>query len=1478
MDETLETRSKVSSSLRSGQLTSSSTAAARARAKAEAARAQLSFAKQEASILKQQAEQLKKKADLDAELHVLKSQKAAAAALAEAQAWEASAQESEHPQQPQLDGMQQISPLERVQEYVQQQSELGDDLQTPQVNHPELLSSLVPQPATAIDATPKAHKEPSIHQPSRSNNQEFTPLPVFRALSPKRESCNWSYGGEPANYDRLHHPQSKVWTPTPVRSSHADTSDLTRYLIRKEMISSGLLRFDDRPENYWAWKASFLSSIQDLGVTPQEELDLLSKWLGPQSAAQAKRVRAAYINNPTAGLQMVWQRLEECFGAPEVIEHALLKKIQDLPKLTNRDNQRLRELGDLLLELHAAKTSGHLPGLSHLDTAHGVNPILEKLPYNLQEKWVAAASRFKRENAVSYPPFSFFVKLVNEEAKIRNDPSFSCVTSANANNPRIETMTQQKYRSHVSAKRTEIASNLAASPNVPTGKNNLDPDKQCPLHCKPHPLRKCRLFKSKTLEERKAYLKDNNICFKCCSSVQHMAKDCPKSVQCTDCGSERHITALHPNPRPQRAESLVASEGYGGEEREGEASVANVTSKCTEVCGDSVGSRSCSKICLVRVYPAGQPEKAVKMYAVLDEQSNRSLAKTYFFDIFNIEGQLEPYTLKTCSGVVEIAGRRARDFILESLDGTTQLPLPTLIECDMIPDDRTEIPSPEVTHFYPHLKAIKGKIPEIDPEADILLLLGRDILRVHKVREQHNGLHNEPYAQRLDLGWVIVGEVCLGEVHKTSNICVYKTNILPNGRASLLSACPNNMQVKEKLGCHTSNLSLQSSAQHLKSKESEFASQVFQRTQHDDVPAMSIDDESFLKTLDEQVYKDSYNTWVSPLPFRSPRNHLPNNRPQALKRLASLRRTLEKKPQMRKHFIDFMQRMFVEKQAEPAPPLKDGEERWYLPIFGVYHPQKPEQIRVVFDSSAKHEGVSLNDVLLSGPDLNNTLLGVLIRFRREPIAVTADVQQMFYCFKVCEEHRNFLRFLWYENNDLQKAVKEFRMTVHVFGNSPSPAVAIYCLRQAAKQAEDSTTSAREFITRNFYVDDGLASFPNEAEATGVLHTAQAMLAKSNIKLHKIASNSSSVMQAFPPEDLAKDLKDLDLGVESLPLQRSLGLIWNLETDNFTFCVSKEEKPLTKRGILSAVNSLFDPLGFVVPVTVGGRHLVRNLSIEQYDWDTPLPASKQEHWKLWKDSMKDLDQLQIPRLYVPVSLSTQTQHRELCVFSDASVMAIAAVAYLKTISATGEIHVGFVMAKAKLAPHPAHTVPRLELCAAVLATEMAVFIQDEMDIDIHSVTYYTDSKIVLGYIYNTSRRFYVYVSNRIAQIRKSSRPDQWHYITTEENPADHGTRPTTAAALKGTNWFTGPSFLLGPSKRLLPQSDDFELIHPEVDPEVRPEVTTFSSMVKESSLGAQRFLTFSTWRALTRAVSTLIKKAGVLQIHTVATLGMKKNKQ
>lgn len=138
---------------------------------------------------------------------------------------------------------------------------------------------------------------------------------------------------------------------------------------------------------------------------------------------------------------------------------------------------------------------------------------------------------------------------------------------------------------------------------------------------------------------------------------------------------------------------------------------------------------------------------------------------------------------------------------------------------------------------------------------------------------------------------------------------------------------------------------------------------------------------------------------------------------------------------MKEHFIAFMQKIFNPHHAELAPPLHEKEECWYLPTFSVYHPCKPEQIRVVFNSSASYYGVSLNDVLLTGPDLNNSLLGVLLRFRREPVAITADIEQMFHSFIAQEDHRNFLRFLWFKDNNTSKDIIEYRMRVHVFGNN-----------------------------------------------------------------------------------------------------------------------------------------------------------------------------------------------------------------------------------------------------------------------------------------------------------------------------------------------------------------------------------------------------------------------------------------------------------
>ncbi|KAK7940028.1 hypothetical protein WMY93_003354 [Mugilogobius chulae] len=418
-------------------------------------------------------------------------------------------------------------------------------------------------------------------------------------------------------------------------SGSSATSDLAKYLIRRDL-------------------------------TPREELDLLCKWLGPESSEQAKRIRAVHIYDATAGVRMLWQRLEDSYGSPEAIENALLAKLEDFPK-------------------------------------------------SQTEQWITAASHYKEFHKATYPPFSVFVKFVCDKAKTLNDPCFApLLFTGGPNVSKPDKVNTPNLRATVSVCKTAV---ITPDNSCDISENTvIDPDNECPLHNKPHSLRKCRGFRAKTLDERKAILKEMNICYKCCSSVSHIAKDCNANIQCYECKSNHHVTALHPGPAPWNVSTpdTAAPEEHGGEQQDN--STETIISKCTEICGKGNTSRSCSKICLAKIYPAGQKEKAVKVYVVLDEQ--------------------------------------------KSLDGKISVHLPTLIECDMLPDDRSEIPTPDVTKHHDHLKPLVNKIPALDPNAEILVLLGRDIPQVHKVREHYNGPNDAPYAERLDLGWVVIGEVC----------------------------------------------------------------------------------------------------------------------------------------------------------------------------------------------------------------------------------------------------------------------------------------------------------------------------------------------------------------------------------------------------------------------------------------------------------------------------------------------------------------------------------------------------------------------------------------------------------------------------------------------------------------------------------------------------------------------------------------------
>ncbi|XP_078340696.1 uncharacterized protein LOC144627460 [Crassostrea virginica] len=447
------------------------------------------------------------------------------------------------------------------------------------------------------------------------------------------------------------------------------------------------------------------------------------------------------------------------------------------------------------------------------------------------------------------------------------------------------------------------------------------------------------------------------------------------------------------------------------------------------------------------------------------------------------------------------------------------------------------------------------------------------------------------------------------------------------------------------------------------------------------------------------------------------------------------------------------------------------------------------------------------------------------------------------------------------------------MCIHVFRNAPSPAVATYGLRRCVENQEnDCGAIVREFVRRNFYVDDGLGSFSTSSECVEVLKKTQETLAREgNLRLHKIASNSKSVMASFPQDDLASGVKTLDLGLEDMLFHRSLGLLWNLELDTFTFKITDDDKPCTPRRVLSSVNSLFDPLGLIAPVVIRGRILMRDLISETSDWDLPLSSNCEQKWREWKNSLKPLEDLHIPRCFLQTSFKECTD-KQLHVFSDASEKAIATVAFLRAVDQHRKIRVGFVFVKSKVAPKHGHTIPRLELCASVLAVEVAEMLSHQLDLPLETVCYYSDSKVVLGYLYNTNRRFYVYVCNRVARILKSSSPSQWHHVISEVNPADIGTRSCESAQLQESLWLKGPSFLYRECIEM--EEYTFPLMNSDHDKEIRPEVEVNRTQVKNNvHLSSSRFKRFSEWKTLVSAITLLLKLADrVRRRYSKETLG------
>lgn len=357
------------------------------------------------------------------------------------------------------------------------------------------------------------------------------------------------------------------------------------------------------------------------------------------------------------------------------------------------------------------------------------------------------------------------------------------------------------------------------------------------------------------------------------------------------------------------------------------------------------------------------------------------------------------------------------------------------------------------------------------------------------------------------------------------------------------------------------------------------------------------------------------------------------------------------------------------------------------------------------------------------------------------MAITCDVERMFHQFSVTPECRNYLRFLWWEHGKLEKEPKEYRMSVHLFGAASSPGCANFGLKYLARQYAPKYPAASVFLEKNFYVADGLTSVKSVEEAKKLIMEAQRLCKEGGLRLHKFNSNQREVLVCVDPSERVEIIEPMKLTKEVSQLGRVLGLQWSMDDDLFSFKTTWKEQPASRKGILSVVASLYDPLGFLTPFILIGKCILQEMCRRSVKWDDPLPEDLNARWEEWKRELQGLKNVTIARCYQPRGFGNVIRV-ELHHFSDASSKGYGACSYLRFKDDKNVIHCSLVIAKARVAPTKVTSIPRLELSAAVVATRLSGMLRCELDMGIDEELFWTDSRVVLGYINNEARRFHV----------------------------------------------------------------------------------------------------------------------------------------
>lgn len=1030
----------------------------------------------------------------------------------------------------------------------------------------------------------------------------------------------------------------------------------------------------------------------------------------------------------------VMDTLRLLFGQPEAIVHSLITKIDALPPVRE---DKLEALVDLAVNVQNFCATVDACGLDdYMYNVSLLHQLVNKLPPTIRLDWARYRQTIPRTNMAT---FGNWLYSLAEAASALSIP------------PLIQDHKLPKPEIRQAKKASMFIHTQSNSDELP---ENPDECLLCKGCCKS--VVSCRDFLDLPRDSKWAAVRNLSLCRTCLQRHEGRCRGKP-------CGkngcSYYHHELLHNDKKMQPSVRNSSLEQAVPQELQRSSNSPQ---------GCNTHQSDVNKV-LFRYIPVVLDGKkgSIRTYAFFDEGSAMTLLDQELADQLDISGPIHPLGLRWTGGTERceknsqvvnllISGTHsnAAKYQLNGVRTVNELMLPY-----------QSLDMEHIGQTYPYCRNLPVEsYSNVRPQ----ILIGSKHASIGLVLKSREGNLDQPIAVKTRLGWTIYG----GCNHNdTPNLVQYSFHIC-EGESELENL---HQTVKDYFALDSIGISKTS-------KE-----------------LLSSDNQRALSLL-KNCTRFNGRQFETALLWRYENSRLPDNKEMALRRYLCLEKRLQKDQELAKtlklKMEEYLSKGYIRKLL-PTEHQKHYPRIWYLPIFPVFNVNKPGKLRIVWDGAAKYFGISLNSALLTGPDQLCSLFSILLQFRENAIGVTGDIREMFHQVLIRKEDQQCQRFFW---RDESGEMQVFVMNVMTFGASCSPACAQYVKNLNADRFSAEYPEAVGIIKHKHYVDDAMFSTETPSQAIQLAQEIRQIHSAGGFEIRNWVSNSKQVLSALN-EDYVEE-RSLDLTQGPMATEKVLGMWWCTATDEFIYKIQWERygpellkgaiRP-TKRQMLQVLMSIFDPLGLISHYLMYLKVLLQEVWRSGIQWDEGVDSVLFEKWCKWLGLLPKIEIVKIPRWFRSTTMPSSCE-MQMHTFVDASENGMAATTFLRFVQ-DNKVMCTLAAAKTRVAPIRFHSIPRLELQAAIVGARLSQSVLASLSSPIRQRFFWTDSRDVLSWINSDHRRYSTFVAFRVSEILDISEPNNWRWVPSRQNVADDGTKWEKYPDLSSeSRWFNGPDFL------------------------------------------------------------------------------------